>query len=128
MFSQQTNDLFKKACEGLGHNHVTILPDFSMFPEKHRMSVVAYPMLVLIIEWATKSWEPTLNENKHWTWHWLKAIKSKRSGFGFSYSSSNFDDSISSVGLRLCFPNNEMEKEFQEPLDELYEAYKLYNY
>lgn len=127
--TKKTLDLFKKACKALGYDPEKVLPDVSVFPEHHRKSLTAYAMLVIIIEYVQKKHNWTADyfsgNPKYWTWHWVKASKDKPAGFGFSDSSYDCDGTDACVGVRLCFPSAELEREYAGPLEELYLDYKL---
>lgn len=128
--TKKTQNLFKKACKALGYDPEKVLPDVSMFPEHHRKSLIAYAMLVIIIEHIQKAHNWTADYNnpdqlKYWTWHWVKASKGKPAGFGFSSSGYDYVNSSALVASRLCFPSYELEREYAPQLEELYLDYKL---
>lgn len=126
----ETMQLFNEACEALGYDPKTVLPDVSCLPFKHRKSATAYHMLMIIIEHAQKkaNWQVDYNnpdQRKYWTWHVVKASKKQPAGFGFSDSLFSYDYTSAYVASRLCFPDYQTEREYAEKLEELYEDYKL---
>lgn len=56
---------FEDACTKLGLDAATVLPDFSMYPEKHRNAMIAHSKLVIIRDAVNDGWEPDW-KNRRW--------------------------------------------------------------
>lgn len=89
---------FKKACKNQGFDAEKIMPDFSMYPEKHRAALAAIAQLFILSDDANKGWEPDFNDNipKYRPWIDMEKTKSNPSGFRFAMRTT-------SVRLRLRF-------------------------
>jgi hypothetical protein len=64
-FDYTTIKTFEDACNKLGITPETVLPDFSIFPEKHRKALIAIAMLFIITEALNDGWEPDFS-NGNW--------------------------------------------------------------
>lgn len=126
-FTKKTMALFEKACKALKLDSKKAIPQVSGMPEKHQKSIIAYAMLVIIIEHINGKWKADYNtENpKYWTWHWVNADEKRPGGFGFRNAITNCDHSDTYLGSRLCFGSEVDEKKYRKPLEELYIAFKL---
>jgi hypothetical protein len=72
---------------------------------------IARIKMVLIAKVLRGKWEPDFNNPNEKKWYpWFKF--SAGSGFGFSNSDYNYDNTHTYVGSRLCFPTKEMSDYF----------------
>lgn len=126
-FTKKTMALFNKACKALKLNPEKAMPKVSGMPEKHRKSIMAYAMLIIIIEHVNGKWKANYNtgNTKYWTWHWVKADEKRPGGFGFSNTYSFYVLTLTLLGSRLCFGSEADCKKYEKPLEELYIAFKL---
>ena len=102
---------FEDACQLLNIDPAH-LPEVSMLPERHRLSIVAYYRIIIITEalnlnsdgskWIP-NWKDT-NERKWFPWFYLG------SGFDFSYTDCDLWLTDAYVGSRLCFKSEELAK------------------
>lgn len=95
----------EEACERRGWGDPkTIMPDFSMYPEKHRAALLAVAEMFLIND-ASREKDPDWNnrrEEKHIAWMDMEVDKNNPTGFRFNgtlYTRSHTD---AGLGSRLC--------------------------
>lgn len=126
-FTKKTMALFEKACKALKLDSKKAIPQVAGMPDKHQKSVIAYAMLVIIIEHINGTWKANYHagNSKYWTYHWVKADEKRPSGFGFSDAITYCGSTDTDLGSRLCFGNSDDEKKYRKPLEELYVAFKL---
>lgn len=126
-FTKKTMTLFDKACKALKLDPKKAMPKVSGMPLKHQKSIMAYSMLIIIIEHINGKWKADYNtgNTKYWTWHWVKADAKHPGGSGFSGADTYCVDTYAGLGSRLCFGSEADEKKYQKPLEELYIAFKL---
>lgn len=80
---------FEEACAKKGLDPLAILPDVSMFPEKHRPALIATAKMYLIAEELNvledgKAWEPNWDgDEEKWT-PWWDMEKDKNNPSGLS--------------------------------------------
>lgn len=118
---------FEEACKALelDPNH---LPEVSMLPEKHRLSIIAYYKLVIIIQALNNGWEPdwfNTNQYKYYNWFYVEASEDKKAGFGFHDAHCVYACSRTYVGSRLCFETRDMADYAAEQFKDLYQEYLL---
>jgi hypothetical protein len=104
---------FEDACEELGIST-------AQFFGTETSDEVAYKKLKVIIKAINEAWIPdwtNTNQMKWFPWFYLS------SGFGFSRSYFNFDDSAASVGSRLCFETEEKSDYAARQFIDLYEEF-----
>lgn len=104
---------FEDACKVLQLDPTKVLPDFSMFPEKHQKAMTAHAKLIIIAE-AINFVE---NDNKPWSPDWTNGqwdkyypwfdMDDSSAPSCFSYFDCVFWLSNSNVGSRLCFISSE---------------------
>lgn len=119
---------FEEACEALKLNPVTVIPDFSVFPEKHQKAMAAHAKLIIIVEAVNDGWTPNwddTNERKFELWPDIEKDETKPSGFGLSYDDCAYWTSNTDVGSRLCFKSREAAEHTFETFKQLYEDYLL---
>lgn len=121
---------FEDACKVLALDPNTVIPDFSCYPEKDQVSMVAHAKLVIIVRAANqlandgKEWIPDFTDYNQWKYEaWFDLDTSGSSGF-------RCDDfvswaSASAVGSRLCFISREVCKYVANQFMELYKEYFL---
>ncbi len=130
-FSEETMQLYKQACEGMGMDAETSLPIVTGMPEKHQKAIQAMAMLFTITEWINKrhdaAWFPNYHTgNQKWfTYQWIDADQSRPAGFGFSHAASLCGHTGTDVGSRLCFATEDLELAYRKQLEELNMAWKL---
>jgi len=101
---------FEDACKYQDLNAATVIPDFSCYPERHRKSMIAHAMLVIIIEAANrlgnggKPWVADFEDESQLKWeiYWM------RGSSGFRFLDYVYWHSGSCVGSRLCYVNREV--------------------
>lgn len=120
---------FKDACQVLGLDPKKVIPDFSCYPEKDRVSMIAHAKLVIIIRAANKLanknkiWIPDFtdyNQDKYEPWFDLSKGSS-----GFRYGAYDYWRTISGVGSRLCFISSEVCEHIAKQFIEIYKEYFL---
>jgi len=120
---------FEDACQVLELDPKTVIPDFSCYPEKDRVSMVAHAQLVIIVRAANKlankgkEWIPDFtnyDERKYEAWFDLEAGSS-----GFRCRGYVHWYTLSYVGSRLCFISREVCEYVAEQFIEIYKAYFL---
>lgn len=110
------------------------LPDNSMFPARHRKSLDAFAMLIIVVEAINmeanggKRWIPDYTDNnwKYELWHKILADKKRPSGFGVSHAYFDIWISYSGVGSRLQFINRESAIYCFEKFGKLWKDYILF--
>jgi hypothetical protein len=116
---------FNKACKNQGYDPDKIMPDFSMYPEKHRKALSALAQLLILADDANpKDFEPdfnNLNQRK-----WLPIVdmqktKSNPSGFRFYAAYYGWSHTYASLGSRLTFSDEKTTQEFFENNKDLYQ-------
>lgn len=112
---------FEDACKVL--NRETILPDFSMIPEKDRKPLIAHYKLIVICEALNEGWTPDWNNDK-WDkfYPWFYMEGSSSSG-RFSFDDSGNRHSGSYCGSRLCFKSEDLADYAGTQFEELYKEY-----
>ena len=114
---------FEDACKALKLDSKKVLPDFSMFPEKHQKAMIAHAKLVIIAQALNGDWEPNwydYNEFKYYPWF---EMYESSSGSGFSFYDFGVWDSASYVGSRLCFKSRELAEYAGTQFEALYKDY-----
>lgn len=114
---------FEDACKALKLDSKKVLPDFSMFPEKHQKAMIAHAKLVIIAQALNGDWEPNWDdwdECKYEPWF---DMENSSSGSGFSYYVYDCWLSASVVGSRLCFKSSELAKYAGKQFEALYKDY-----
>lgn len=78
----------------------TKLPDVSMIPEEFRKPLLAVYKIMIGYKAVNNGWKVDYgNTNQLKYFPWARVLSS---GFGFSYSCSDYDFAFTSVGSRLC--------------------------
>jgi hypothetical protein len=99
----------EQACEVRGWGKPEdIMPDFSMYPEKHRAALQAIAEMILIAD-ASRSKDPDWNNRSEFKWTaWMEMEKDKNKG-GFRFGGTYYVDSSTraSLGSRLCFESED---------------------
>ena len=126
-FTKKTMALYETACKALKLNPTKSMPKVSGTPVKHQRAIMAFHMLTTIIEFVNGTWVADYNagNQKHYTWHWVKASKKNPGGTGFSHACSLYFTTYANVGSRLSFSTASDEQKYRKPLEELYIAFKL---
>lgn len=86
-------------------NDITVTLPYSSPSNSNEESANAYAMLIHIARIKNDGWKPDWNNSsqyKYYPWFNMK------SGSGFSYSGYDYDDSLSSLGSRLCFESSSL--------------------
>lgn len=118
---------FEEACNATGHDPEK-LPDVSMLPEKHQVSLVAYFKLIIIIEALNEGWQPdwsNWDEYKYYAWFEVRATKTKTAGVGFSDSNYGISGTSTAVGSRLCLKSYDLAIYAGKKFKQLYQQYLL---
>jgi hypothetical protein len=113
---------FEDACvkENLDPN--TVIPDFSLFPEKDRQAMIDHAKLIIINKAINEDWIPDwLNYNQTKYYPWFEMGSS--SGVGFSCDDYVDWSTSSNVGSRLCFESREKAIYAGKTFIELYKSY-----
>lgn len=112
---------FEDACKVL--NRETTLPDFSMIPEKDRKPLIAHYKLIVICEALNEGHIHDWNNGEWDKWYpWFYMSGSSSSG-RFSFYYSDFRNSDSDCGSRLCFKSEELADYSGTQFEELYKEY-----
>ena len=115
---------FEDACTALGLDSKKVVPDFSMYPEKHQKAIVAHAKLIIIAEALNEGWQPdwgNSSEYKYEPWFYMGGS----SGSGFACHDFGLWLSHSSCGSRLCFKSRELAEYAGEQFSDLYKDYYL---
>jgi hypothetical protein len=98
---------FEEACKIKGYDPEAVLPDVSLFPEKHQKALLATSKMLIIAEVLNDGWEPDWNDNDEYKYFpWFDMVYHKKnnpSGFRFSVSVCVISFTYTSGGSRLCF-------------------------
>lgn len=108
---------FEQACEMLGLNPTAILPDVSTQPEWLKNQTIANTKRLVIAAAVREGKLPTAADER-----WFGVFDLRPSSFGFSHSYTYFDDSHSTVGLRLEFFTEEESDYFNSNFTDLHRA------
>jgi hypothetical protein len=114
---------FEDACAAQGLDAATVLPDFSMFPERDRKAMEAHAKLIIINKALNGDWTPDWTNgkwDKYYPWFYMN---DKESGSGFSYYGFVLGFSYSIFGSRLCYRSSEIAEYAGEQFLELYRDY-----
>lgn len=115
---------FEEACEVLELESKKVVPDFSMYPEKHQKAMVAHAKLVIIAEALNEGWQPDWASDDQWKYEpWFYMGGS--SGSGFAYYGFGSWRTLSNCGSRLCFKSRELAEYAGEQFRDLYKDYYL---
>lgn len=110
---------FEEACQKLGLPiDESILPDLSVFSEKHRAALIASAKLIIIAEALNDGWEPNwddYNEYKYFPWFYMDSP-----GFRFYDVGCAWADTCSDGGSRLCFRTRKLAEYAGQTFLELY--------
>mgnify|MGYP006418984619 CR=1 FL=1 len=115
---------FEEACEALELDSKKVVPDFSMYPEKHQKAMVAHAKLVIIAEALNEGWQPdwgNSSEYKYELWFYMGGS----SGSGFAYYVYDHWLTHSFCSSRLCFKSRELAEYAGEQFKDLYKDYYL---
>ncbi|MGB5818839.1 MAG: hypothetical protein WBG90_05090 [Saonia sp.] len=115
---------FEEACEALKLDPENVVPDFSMFPEKHQKAMSAHAKLIIIAEALNEGWQPDWGNGK-WDKYFPWFNMGGSSGSGFSYHACGRGHSTSYCGSRLCFKSSELAKYAGNQFLHLYKDYYL---
>jgi hypothetical protein len=100
----------EEACEKRGFGDPkAIMPDFSMYPEKHREALKAVAELFLIND-ASREADPDWNdmsEKKHLAWMDMEVDKNNPTGFRFLVVYFTRTYTLAGLGSRLCSESEE---------------------
>jgi hypothetical protein len=115
---------FEEACEALELDSKKVVPDFSMYPEKHQKAMVAHSKLVIIAEALNEGWQPDWGNRSEYKYDpWFYMGGSSGSGFAFVDYAGWFTSSP--CGSRLCFKSRELAEYAGEQFTDLYKDYYL---
>ena len=113
---------FEDACQTQNLNPLTVIPDFSLFPEKDKNAMIAHAKLIIIANAINGEWVPDWkdwDQYKYYPWFEMGSP----AGVGFSYGGCDRWRAVSRVGSRLCFESREKAKYVGTQFQELYKAY-----
>jgi hypothetical protein len=103
----------QQACDIRGWGNANdIMPDFSMYPEKHRAALQAVAEMFLIVD-ASRSKDPDWNDGDEEKWTaWMDMEKDKNNPSGFRFCGTYYvgTDAFAGLGSRLCFESSEEAK------------------
>jgi len=115
---------FEDACKALNLDSEKVLPDFSLFPEKHQKAMTAHAKLVIIAEALNDGWTPDW-VNREWDKYYPWFNMGGSSGSGFSFIGCDDWFSLSGSGSRLCFKSRYLAQYAGEQFLELFKDYFL---
>lgn len=113
---------FEDACQVLSLDPITIIPDFSLFPESDRQAMIDHAKLIIIAKAINGNWVLDWNnwdQYKYYPWFDMGSS----SGVGFSCGVDVYWCTDSIVGSRLCFETREQAKYVGKQFEELYKSY-----
>lgn len=110
---------FEAACAALGLDPLKILPDVTMYPEKHQKAITANHKLIIIAEAIQEGWTPNWNDDDQYKWF---PYFDMENGFGFR-DTCCWTYSYGSVGSRLCFESSEKARWFGEQFLDLHKDF-----
>lgn len=128
VFDAKITDLVKSyedACDVLGIDSETSLPDVSGCMLQDRRSFIAFHKLTIIIRALNEGWQPdwtNTSENKWFNW-WY--VDTKTAGLGCASSYNAPSVTFASVGSHLCFRTEALADYAAEQFKSLYEEYLL---
>jgi hypothetical protein len=100
----------EEACEKRGFGDPkAIMPDFSMYPEKHREALQAVAELFLIND-ASREKDPDWNddeEEKYLAWMDMEVDENNPTGFRFDVVRCTYTYTYTGLGSRLCSETEE---------------------
>ena len=112
---------FEDACKAI-NVELTIIPDFSLFPESDRQAMIDHAKLVIIAKAINGDWVPNwkdYDQYKYYPWFEMGSP----SGGGFSCHDDDYWNASSGVGSRLCFETREQAKYAGKQFEDLYKSY-----
>lgn len=114
---------FEDACEALQLDSKSVIPDFSLFPEKDREAMIAHAKLTLITKSLNGDWTPDW-ANGEWDkyYPWFNMERSSSVG-GFAYDDYDYWLTHTYVGSHLCFKSSKLAEYAGTQFKDLYEAY-----
>lgn len=117
---------FEDACNVLGLDTKTVIPDFSPFPPTDHAAMIAHAKLVIIARAANqianggKEWKSNWGGDNNWKYYPLFEVGGS-SGFRFSVCAYWFSDS--GVGSRLCFISRDVAEYTGKQFIDMYKDY-----
>lgn len=114
---------FEESCKKQGYNPETVIPDVSMFPEKHQKALVAFAKLLIVAEDIKEGKDPDWNnssERKWFPWFDMEVDENNPSGFRFGDSGCANAHTYAVGGSRLCFSSEEDVEHITEHFLDLY--------
>ena len=118
---------FEDACEIEGLDPAAVISDFSSFPSRDHVSMIAHCKLVIIVRAANRlanngnDWFPNFDDRSQVKWEvWMEKGSS-----GFRFYDCVGWVAYSYVGSRLCFVSREVGKYVATQFVELYNQYFL---
>lgn len=91
---------FESACKVLKRK--PLLPDVSMLPEKQQKSVIAYIVLITIIEAMNEGWVADFTDSNQYKYYAYFYVKKEGAGFGFSLTGCFYTTTYARTASRLC--------------------------
>jgi hypothetical protein len=99
VFDYKSIKTFEDACKRIGVDPMAI-PDLTTISEEFRKPIIAYYKLQVIYKAINNGWKPDWSNWQQYKYYpWFEVLSS---GFGFSDSLYDCDDSYADVGSRLC--------------------------
>ncbi len=115
---------YQTACKHLKRK--AVLPDVSMLPEKHQKAIIAFIILITIIEAWNEGWEPDFTNglwDKYYVWLDVKKDDKHPSGFGLSTTDCDNSGTHTAVGSRLYLKSSRLALRVGEKFPELLKDY-----
>ena len=114
---------FEDACKALKLDPEKVIPDFSMFPEKHQKAMIAHAKLIIIAQALNGDWKPDWKNWEQWKYTPWFDMENSSSGSGFSYLDCADWHAGSCVGSRLCFKSRDLAEYAGKQFLDLYRDY-----
>jgi len=113
---------FEEACANKGLDPIKVLPDVTMFPEKHQKSLLSFAKLLIVVEQVRDN-DPDWNdgsERKWYPWFDMEVDDNNPSGFRFYGAFYVYPGSGADGGSRLCLNSEEQVEHMVEHFLEYY--------
>lgn len=110
---------FEEACSVLGIDSKKILP-YTKATTPDQKALNAAAKLFIIARALNQGWKPDWNDSSQWKYYPYFKMKS---GFGFSYTRTDYGLTTSHVGSRLCFKTEELATYAGKQFESIYNDY-----
>lgn len=117
---------FEDACKVLGIDPATSLPDVTNVPEDMREAVIGHCKMMIVAKAINGDWSPNWNDHNEWKYYpWFYVHPDNASGSRLSFYVYVIAYSVTHVGSRLCFKDEETAEYVGRQFAGLYETFFL---